>query len=231
VIAQSPRGFSAVTALLRSSSRSLRSSPVRCRPCSQATTRCGLGWASKNLFHVIAGTSGSSSLVAKEGDDQVGVSGGWRVVDHADPFHLCPPVLPRWNPSGIVKRRWEGARHCLHWDRRRAPNHGSSDGGIPKIKSQGSDPAGHRTLRFQNRSHSRNRFPLKPLPVLHGRLFNGCLVASERLLTFPLSLATSARRDDVNASARSPSCSLGDSVESSVPLRTDATGPIQILPK
>ena len=32
---------------------------------------------------------------------------------------------------------------------------------------------------------------------LHGRLFNGCLVASERLLTIPLSLATSARRDDV----------------------------------
>ena len=31
----------------------------------------------------------------------------------------------------------------------------------------------------------------------NGRLFNGCLVASERLLTFFLSLATSARRDDV----------------------------------
>ena len=31
------------------------------------------------------------------------------------------------------------------------------------------------------------------------------------------------------ASARSPYCSLGDSVETSVSLRTDATGPIQIL--
>jgi hypothetical protein len=45
------------------------------------------------------------------------VTVGWRVVDHVSPCHLRPPVLPRWNTLGIVGRGWEGASHCLLWDR------------------------------------------------------------------------------------------------------------------
>jgi hypothetical protein len=55
--------------------------------------------------------------IGKERDDQVGVTGRWRVVDHVDPCQLCPPVLPSWNTAVIVSRRRIGSRDCLLWDR------------------------------------------------------------------------------------------------------------------